>query len=452
MNKVLEKLNGKKLPLSILFAGIATMTGSQIHYALEMAKEVREHNPELKIVFGGTHPTIMPKQTLENKYVDIVVRGEGEETCLELAKTIEKNEDYSKLRGTNLNEPRKFLDVNKLPETPWEIIDVEKYIVKSVYLEKGDRMLDIGETSRGCPYMCKFCCSAHIKKGIWRPLTAENAVKKIVNDVRKFNLDSIWIRDDNFYVDLKRNEEIFKGIIKEKLDIKWYTAGTRVNTFNSMKPDFIELLKKSGGNCIKLGAESGSDRILKLINKRQTRQDIINANLKAKRYGLIPAYSFMCGFPTETEQEFFQTIDLMIHITKENPKAILECLSIFTPHPGTPLFDLSVEHGLKPPTKLEDWVTYSFWNKAHTPWLSKERIKVLENAADIFLYAGKGSKAAFETIKNPIQKALYLAIFTPINKYYQYRMNHKYFKYDPLLKVMRLARKIRFDKVTSVTG
>ena len=113
-----------------LFVGISTMTGSQIYYALEMAKTVRKNNKDIKIVWGGTHPTIIPQQTLENEYVDIIVRGEGEETCLELAKRIEKNKDYSKLKGINLNPQRKYLDINKLPETPWKIINVKKYISK----------------------------------------------------------------------------------------------------------------------------------------------------------------------------------------------------------------------------------------------------------------------------------------------------------------------------------
>jgi radical SAM superfamily enzyme YgiQ (UPF0313 family) len=431
-----------------LYVGITCMTGSQIYYALEMARFVRRNNPDIKIVWGGPHPTVMTEQTLQDENVDLVVKGEGEETCLELAKAIKKNKDVTKLKGVNMNPSRKFLNMNKLPDMPWELIDVEEYISKSLYNE-GTRMLDIGETSRGCPFLCGFCCNSHMKKGIWRPMTAEKTIKMIVNDVTKFNLDSIWIRDDNFYVDLKRNEEIFKCIIKEKLDIKWYIAGTRINTFNQMSDEFIRLMKKSGGDILKFGAESGSDRILKLINKGQTKQDILAANKKSLKYDLIPCYSFMGGFPLETMSEFMETIDLMIKLPKENPKAIIESLSMFTPHPPTPLFQLSLKYGLKPPTKLDDWAYYSFNNKSHAPWLSEKQKENLKDIVDICIYGGNLIRV-LDTIKNPFERALYKSIFFPINKYYKYKWENKKFGHDPLLKLIRFARKIKEDKTISL--
>jgi radical SAM superfamily enzyme YgiQ (UPF0313 family) len=379
----------------------------------------------------------------------LVVRGEGEETCLELAEAIKKGKDFTKLKGINMNPPRKFLSMDKLPDTPWELINVEKYISKSLYIEGRNRMLDIGETSRGCPFLCAFCCSSHIKGGKWRPMTAEKTIRKIVNEVTRFRLDSIWIRDDNFYVNLKRSEEIFKGIIREGLDIKWYTAGTRINTFNAMSDEFIRLMKKSGGDVLKFGAESGSDRILKLINKGQTRQDILKANKKALKYGLIPAYAFMAGFPTETISDFMETINLMIQIPKENPKAIIESLCMFTPHPYTPLFQLALKYGLKPPVRLEDWADYSFYNEIHAPWLSKKQKEIIKNAVDICIYGGNLMRV-LDTLKNPLTRPIYRGIFTPINKYYRYKWEHKQFSHDPLLKLIRFARRIKEDKALKV--
>jgi len=434
------------------FIGISCMTGSQIGFALEMAEFVKSAT-DAPILFGGMHPTIMPIQTLQDEHVDIVAVGEGEETVRDLVHALEKGRPLKNVKGIFYKEDgkiiqnslRDFLDVNKLPETPWELINVDDYITPSLYIADRKRMMDIGETSRGCPFNCAFCCSSAAKKHRWRPMTAEKSVDLIANTVKKFNLDSIWIRDDNFYVDLKRCEEIFKGMIREGLDIKWYTAGTRINAFNRMEPDFIRLMIKSGCDAIKFGAESGCNRILKLIKKGQTRKDIIAANRKSKKFDITPSYAFMGGFPTETTEELMTTVDLMIQLPKENPKAIIESLCMFTPHPGTELFELALKHGLEPPAKLSDWASWSYYNEAQMTWFSEKQKKILKNAVDICIYGGNLIRA-LKSERNYIKRYFYLLASFPMVKYYKYKWENKKFGFDPLLKGIRLARKLTIDK------
>jgi len=435
-----------------LFIGLTCMTGSQIMFALEMAKYAKSII-KVPIVWGGMHPTVMPIQTLKNEYVDIIVHREGEETTLELAEKIEKGKPLKDVKGIAFKENgrvvqnplRSLLDINTLPDIPWELINVEDYISSSLYIEKGKRMLDIGETSRGCPFGCGFCCSSAVREYKWRPMKAKKAAEKIVNTVQRFNLDSIWIRDDNFFVDLKRSKEIFEMMIKEGLDIQWYTAGTRIDTFLQMNSNFIHTMKKSGASAFKFGAESGCNRILELINKGQTREDILAANRKALKYEIIPSYAFIGGFPTETIDELMMTIDLMIQLPKENPKAIIDSIGMFTPHPRTKLYDLALEHGLKPPTRLEDWASWSFFNEAQMTWFTEKEKKVLRNACDICIYSDNLIRA-LKTIKDPIERIIFLTVFTPLQKYYNYKWKNKKFGYDPFLRPIRFARKIFIDK------
>lgn len=446
-----------ELKTNPLFAGISCMTGSQIGFALEMTKFLKENNKDIPLIWGGMHPTILPMQTLQDENVDIVVIGEGEETLRDLTHAIEKNIPLKAVEGIAYkkdgkvfqNGLRNLLDPNTLPETPWNLINSEDYITASLYVSEGKRMMDIGETSRGCPYRCAFCCSSEVKRHIWRPMTAEKSIDLIVNNVKRFNLDSIWLRDDNFYVDLKRAENIFKGIIDSGIDIKWYTAGTRMNSFLSMTPEFIKLMIKSGGNALKFGAESGSNRILKMVSKGQTVNDILTANRRAKKYDLISSYAFIGGFPTETIDELMMTIDLMIRLPKENPKAIIESLCMYTPHPCTKLYDVAMQLGLKPPTKLADWASWSYYNEAQMTWFSDDEKKILKNACDICIYGGNLIRV-LKTEKNILKRYAYLFMFYPFIKYYGYKWEHKKFGNDPILKGLRFVRKTFMDKSIKV--
>ncbi|MBN1870280.1 MAG: cobalamin-dependent protein, partial [Candidatus Omnitrophica bacterium] len=146
--------------------GISTMTGTQIRNALILAQMVRNvTDGKVPIVWGGCHPSVAPEQTLANDKVDIVVSGEGDETFLELVQALAEKRSLKTVKGiyytdggkTVKTEKRPLLDVETLLPTPWELIDAEKYIHPDMYLKTSTRVLDIGQTSRGCPFRCGFC-------------------------------------------------------------------------------------------------------------------------------------------------------------------------------------------------------------------------------------------------------------------------------------------------------
>ena len=212
-------------------------------------------------------------------------------------------------------------------------------------------------------------------------MSAKKAAERIITDVKRFNLDSIWIRDDNFFVDMKRATDICNILLKEKVDIKWYSSGTRADAIMKMTHEEITTIKRAGSEVFKIGAESGSPRILQLISKQATVEDTLNANKKSMKYDIIPAFSFIGGFPTETYDELLQTIDCMIKLKKDNPAAQIESMCIYTPYPGTSLYPLALEHGLKPPQKLEEWSTWGFhdFNEERNPWLNSNERRRLGN-------------------------------------------------------------------------
>lgn len=366
-----KRILGSELKRKPTFVGITSMTGPQVKFAIEMTSYVRGES-SVPIVWGGPHPTTLPIQTLESEYCDIVVVNEGEETVLELGEAIAGNRPLDAIKGIYYKQdgkilstpPRDFINVNTLPDTPWEMIDVEKYIFRSFYIKKRlNRVLDIGETSRGCPFKCAYCSNSQIKRRIWRPMTAQKALTRIINDVKRFELEGIWIRDDNFFVDLKRVREICEGFISHNLNISWYTAGTRVNDINRMDDELLLLIKRSGCSTFKIGAESGCNRILKYIDKVQTRDDILRANKKLIKFNIAPIYTFMIGFPTETKKEMLETINTIKEAQRENKEAMVDAMNMFTPHKGTALYEEALKLGMKEPNRLEEWQDWLFRGK-----------------------------------------------------------------------------------------
>lgn len=441
-----------------LCVGISSMTGSQINFALEAAKVARQEskNTNTPIVWGGPHPSILPQETIKNEYVDIVVVGEGDITFFELVRALEEKKNLKDVRGILYKNNgqimatpmRELLDVETLLPVPWELMDVEKYIHPDFYLKKTNRTLDIGQTSRGCPYQCGFCCSATLRKRMWRPMSVDKSLRLIIDNVQRFKLDGIWLRDDNFYVDSDRTRQICQGMIDSGIKIDWYSSGTRVDTFLRLAPETIRAMKDSGAHVLKFGAESGSNRILKLMQKGIAAEQTFQANLKAKEWGIHPAFSFMAGFPTETFEEVNMTIDAMKRLRRDNSDAELESVCIYTALPGTPMYDLALKHGLKPPQGLEGWSGWNFQEYAEerkNPWFTAKQRRALGNLSYICTISFVVANLA-RTVRNPFIRILISILIFPLSRYFRFRFNHKFYWYAPELKVISYIRKLIFDK------
>lgn len=442
-----------------LCVGISSMTGSQIKFALEAARLVRQEakRADMPIVWGGPHPSILPGETLENEFADIVVIGEGDISFFELVRALEEKVSLGKIKGIAYKEngkiftnpPRELLDIETLHPTPWDLVDVEKYIHPDFYLKKTNRTLDIGQTSRGCPYQCGFCCSATIRKRLWRPMSVRKSLDFIVNDVQRFNLDGIWLRDDNFYVDSQRTKAICQGMVDAGLKIDWYSSGTRVDTFLKLTPEAIRAMKDSGAHVLKFGAESGCNRILNLMQKGITIEQTFLSNIKAKECGIRPAYSFMAGFPGETMDEVDMTIKAMNRLIRDNPDAELESICIYTALPGTPMYNLALQQGLRPPRSLEEWSGWNFQEYADerkNPWFSARDRHALGNLSYICTIAFVMANLS-RTISRWWLRTVFSVLMFPITRYFRFRFRHKLYRFAPELRLIRYLRKLIFDKL-----
>lgn len=294
-----------------------------------------------KIVWGGIHPTLLPRQCLQESCVDAVVIGEGEETFLELVKKSPvldgiKGVGYKTQTDIVLAPPRGFLKNLDHYSPAWHLIEMEQY----------KKALPIS-TSRGCPHACAFCYNTAVYKNMWRGQSA----KKVISDVafleETYGIEKVIFCDDNFFVDKKRAIEIANGF-----HLPFY-ADIRADDANE------KLLSQLRGKCehLFIGGESGDERILKLINKGITPEQTIDAIKACKRNDISVRLSMMLGLPFDDELSVRKTLEL-IDCALSIHANLTVTISIFTPFPGTPLWDIAREYNLELPATVDDWARF----------------------------------------------------------------------------------------------
>lgn len=366
-----KKINHEEL----LCVGISTMTGSMIKSALKAASYFKGTAPNLPIVWGGVHPSLLPEQTLDDPNVDIVVIGEGEKTLLELVKHIQNQTDISEIEGIGykkggriiINPPRDFIDLDELPiELPYHKLKLNKYHLDTFPLH----------TSRGCPYNCGFCYNPVFNKRRYRAKSPERVLQEIEYIIKEFNPKKLsFFQEDEFFIDLDRVKSICQGIVDRKINIKWESF-CRLNNFLRMDDEMLKLIEKSGCCMLSFGGESGDQEILNLINKGTKVEHIFAVAERIKKTEIEMIISFMMGLPGETYHQFLKTCEVIEEIVKINPECHPNGLFLYTPYPGTQLFQLVCEkYDYKPPDSLKVWGDFKIYRDENKPWLNKKMIK-----------------------------------------------------------------------------
>jgi radical SAM superfamily enzyme YgiQ (UPF0313 family) len=360
-NTLTKELSGN----DVICAGISSMTGPQISGGLETASIIKQSKPEVPVVWGGVHPSLLPEKTIKDDMVDIVVKGDGEKTFQELVHALQAGEDKRGVKGIIYKDGKSIIKTPMREQFPlrdlgtlaYDLVEVERY--KSTMLWTKRRSLPI-ITSRGCPHKCGYCYNTEFGHKKWTSLSPERTVTNIRYLVNTYDLSGVFLLDDNFFVDLKRAKRICETIIKSNLNIHIYNANCRADTIVRMDRELLTLIKRAGFNQLYIGVESGSDEVLDSIGKGITVGQVLLANKRLKDFGIRPFYSFMAGFPYETIEDVKKTLSLMRCLLRENPEAIVYKLQLFTPFPGTELFHLASKLGMKYPEDLKGWAQYNY--------------------------------------------------------------------------------------------
>jgi anaerobic magnesium-protoporphyrin IX monomethyl ester cyclase len=364
-----------------LFFAFSVMSGRPVFAAWEVADYIKQRC-ETPIVWGGHHPTLDQENTLKDPAVDIIVIGEGEVTLLELARRIADGQSLEGVNGvwfknergeTVKNPPRESVNFDDLPLPPYHLVDVEKYI--QVY--RGKRMVNL-ETSRGCVFKCTYCYHSAINSNHrFRFAGVEKSLERIFWARDNLNVDGVYLVDDNFFLDKDRGNSIVEELARQKKPFYWQIQGVDVPSMLRFDGNGLKQLEKSGLQRISVGAESGSPKILRYVKKPHTVEMLLRANRIWSAADINVFYSFVSGFPPETVEDIYMTIDTMFRLTEENPHARTSPVYNFLPFPGSTSWKVVIEEfGYQPPKTLKDWKDYD-WNRVNVPYLSAEMKAVL---------------------------------------------------------------------------
>jgi radical SAM superfamily enzyme YgiQ (UPF0313 family) len=225
-------------------------------------------------------------------------------------------------------------------------------------------------------------------KRTWRAMRPETVMDQLRRIIRDYEIRGFLFTDDHFFIDLKRARAILELIVQANLGITISKLQIRADTICRMDDEFLGLLVRAGVKRVTVGVESGSQRMLDLIKKDVTVEEVIEANHRLSRFAIVPVYLFMMGMPTETPDEFRASLTLADRLVTDNPRAV-KTFNIYTPYPGTELYGTALQHGLKEPSALEDWARFNFRNiPAESAWIPRETKRVIENLDFPLMFLG----------------------------------------------------------------
>ncbi len=349
--------------------------------ALDAADKIKEVKPDTIVVLGGYHPTFEYESVLSEESVDIVVRGEGEYTMLELVETIESDHDISEVKGLAfldkdddsliVTPDRPVIhDLDELPFPAFHLFPMEKYKILNITTNVATII-----TSRGCPMQCSFCSSAALHGKHLRRRSYKNVVDEIEVRLKEQNIDTIAFMDDTFTLNVQFVKDLCREI-KER-DLKfWWGCTTRVDTLNE---ELLEMMKDAGCITLFMGVESADQQMLDKMNKNITVQKTINAFKLTRKVGIRSIASCVIGMPDDTRESMKKTIEFV-----ESLKPNYALYSLATPYPGTRFYQETFEKNL---IKIKDWSKFTLLNPIlETIDCTKDDLRSIQKKAFLRFY------------------------------------------------------------------
>jgi len=407
-----------------LCLGISLVTGPMIRETVAIARAVKEWNPEFPIFLGGWHPSLLPKQTLEAECIDYVVRGQGEETLLELVQHLESRSSVDLISGLGFKRDGKLFFTPERPLRPLAEMPPKAYHIADfdAYERSCGRRWAMYTSSLACPFNCSYCTNAGVYGRKWNALSPEQFVEETVDLTRRYNLELLWVVDDNFLVDLDRARLIGEGLVRAGANFKWSIQAT-TNLTARLSIEDLKLLNRSGLHQICQGVDSGSPKILKLMNKTfQDFDDIYQSAARCLDAGIRPSFNIIFAYPGEGPEERRQTVDFMMDVCRRFPGAEF-WTNIFTPYPGAPILENAEEIGIQLPSSLEGWVDF-FPRYTVLPWLNGRDHKRLQITRDYLRIAFDRVPISADT-RDRFTRTAQKAISLPA----RWRLDHDFYRF-----------------------
>jgi anaerobic magnesium-protoporphyrin IX monomethyl ester cyclase len=319
--------------------GFSTCSSSGRRAAI-IAERVKRDNPNIIIILGNFYATFNAERILKKyPFVDVIVRGEGEYTSLELAKCLlEKGSNLKKVLGINFRNngqitstPDRPLikDVDSLPFPDRQLLDFD-YHNTTAGIVVAPKKFSSFLSSRGCVFHCRFCGCRRLARDLWRSRSVDNILEEL-HLLSSQGYKQFLFVDDNFTLNPKRVIKLCQRMRREKVDVEFFAEGRVDNCPQGM----LKEMSKANCKMIYFGIENASQKVLDYYDKRTTPMQAIDATRKARRAGIdVIVTSFILGAPNETKREIQGTIKFAQKLQVDIPQ-----FNILATFPGTDIWE-----------------------------------------------------------------------------------------------------------------
>jgi len=450
----------------LIFIGFSVMT-IQVKWAYLVSSEIRRKCPDVKIVWGGVHPTLFPEQTVLDNAVDLCVVNECAFTIVQIANALAAEDNLSNIPSlcykdngkVNLTLPNQIPDdFTNIPYIDFSIMNHKLYSKNNVFAmdsslnEEYKRQIAYPiNASLGCNFRCSFCINVILERK-YKMRTAEEIVERIEYLKSEYGANYIHMVDENFFGSKKRVYQFVELLRSRNVDIKWRPQ-IRADYFNKsyINESFVKELEESGMVIAVMGVESASQRTLDRLDKKMKVESITVALEILSKTRIIPRLSFMVGIPGETEDDIKQTYQFAVMLKEKYPL----CQPLVTPFrlfPGSKFYELAVsKYGYKSPESLIEWVenadkeyceSVGYQNPKDYVWVTNA--KKFESRHKIFIMFKAASWSLFpQLIKKGIRPKVMHFLKLLIYKVAALRIKNEFYKLNIEYLLLELFRKGR---------
>ena len=369
---------------SVEMLGVSVMPGPQLRAAIPVCRAFREKYPRVPIVWGGYFASLYTEAALNARYVDFVVKGQGEDTLVELLAALRGSRDFSGIRGLSFKDAfglhvhtagRPLKAPDEFPWLPYHRLDPAKYIARTFL---GSRTA-VHQASIGCPFRCNFCGVVPVYDREKMESPARTAA--ILSHLKtNYGVNAVQFYDNNFFLREEQARELADRI--QPLNLRWWCEA-RVDIVLGYSDDTLRKLRAAGCTMIFFGVESGSDAVLRQMKKQLTAGETIELARRIREFDIVPEYSLIFGNPEDAERDVAENIAFARRIKQVNPDVeIVVQTYVPTPQQNGAYGGVDVAF----PRTPDEWVT-DYWYKLlirtdpELPWLPphvKRRIRDFE--------------------------------------------------------------------------
>lgn len=354
---------------------LTVMPGPQLVAAVHLTRGIRQAFPEVAIVWGGYFPTLYPEPVLRSGDVDYVVRGQGEQTFVELLEVLDGKREPASVAGLGwkengaprVNAERPWLGPDTFPTPPYDRIDVNAYLHPTFL----GRRNGVYQSSIGCAYSCNFCGVISAYGSLQKFESPARTEANLAFLVERHGMDALHFYDNNFFARESRAEELCGRITR--LNLRWWCEA-RIDVLLGYSEKTWETIRRSGLAMAFFGAESGSDERLRKMSKNLTTGQTRALAARMRGSGIVPEYSFVLGDPDDPEDDIATTLAFIRELKGINPELEV-ILYFYTPTPQRRGTYGGVDAVSTTPATLEEWlepewVDWMTHENPRVPWLS----------------------------------------------------------------------------------